>query len=426
MSTLGGHRRRGPDQSGPGPSAWWRYADAVLTVGLTGGIGSGKSTVADLLGRLGAVVIDGDRVAREVVEPGTPALAAIAERFGARLLDARGRLDRAALAAVVFADASDLADLESITGPAIAARVAQLRSEVAPGEVTVFDMPLLVERRLWVHEHLCVVVGASPSVRLDRLARDRGMSRSDAQSRMAAQASDEERRAAADVWLDNDGPRSVLEGQVHELWSRRLVPFNDNLVTHRRSRRPEIGAVVDPDPTWLAQAARLVARIEDALGAAAVSVDHIGSTSVPGLVAKDVIDLQVTVRRLADADNPQFVERLEARGFLRIADLGQDTPHPAGDEPVRWQKRYHASADPGRVAHVHVRELGSPGWEFALVFRDWLRADEPARQAYAAHKGRLLAATRSTTEYVTAKEPWFDQAFEDAYAWARRTGWQPS
>ena len=398
----------------------------MLTVGLTGGIGSGKSTVADLLGRLGAVVIDGDRVAREVVEPGTPALAAIAERFGARLLDASGRLDRAALAAVVFADASELADLESITGPAIAARVAQLRSEVAPGDVTVFDMPLLVERRLWVHEHLCVVVGASPSVRLDRLVRDRGMSRSDAQSRMAAQASDEERRAAADVWLDNDGPQSALERQVRELWSRRLVPFNDNLVTHRRSRRPETGAVVDPDPTWPAQATRLVARIEDALGADAVSVDHIGSTSVPGLVAKDVIDLQVTVTRLADADTPEFLERLESRGFLRVPDLGHDTPHPVGDDPRRWQKRYHASTDPGRVAHVHVRETGSPGWEFALLFRDWLRSDPGARRAYADLKRRILAVSGSTSEYVTAKEPWFDEAYREAHAWSRHTGWRPS
>ncbi len=396
----------------------------MLTVGLTGGIGSGKSTVAGLLAGLGAVVIDGDRVAREVVEPGSETLAALADRFGAHLVRPDGSLDRPGLAKVAFADPARLADLNAITGPAISARVAELRGGVAPGRITVFDMPLLVERRLWVHEHLSVVVGASPAVRLERVVAQRGMSAEDARKRMAAQATDEERRAAADVWIDNDGELSGTRRRVHELWSDRLVPYNENLLRRLRSRRPEAGAVVDPDPSWPAQAARLVARIDDALGERSVTVDHIGSTSVPGLIAKDVIDLQVTVRRLSDADDPDFVERLESRGFLRVADLGQDTPHPGGDDPSRWQKRFHGSADPGRVAHLHVRERGSPGWEFALLFRDWLRAEPRARQAYADRKRQILAATGSTTEYVNNKEPWFADAYPVAREWARATGWR--
>ena len=126
----------------------------MVRVGLTGGIGSGKSTVAGVLRELGAVVTDADRVAREVVEPGAPALRAIRERFGEKVIQPDGRLDRAGLAAVVFPDPAALRALEAITGPAIADRVSQLRAAVPAHRVDVYDMPLLVEKGLWVHEHL--------------------------------------------------------------------------------------------------------------------------------------------------------------------------------------------------------------------------------------------------------------------------------
>lgn len=404
------------------------YAGRVLTVGLTGGIGSGKSTVADLLAELGAVVIDADQVAREVVEPGTPTLAAIAARFGEHLVRADGSLDRAGLAAVVFPDPGALADLNAITGPAISARVALLRAGIDPGTISVYDMPLLVERRLWPHEHLTLVVGADEPVRLRRLVGQRGLSEEDARHRMAAQASDAERHAAADVWIDNNGLREATLGQVRRLWETRLVPFNANLLAGTRSRRPEQAAVVEPDPTWPAQAARLVARIEDALGVlppgGVLSVDHIGSTSVPDLIAKDVIDLQVTVRHLADADDPGFVEALEQRGFVRVPENVQDHAHPPRTDAADWQKRFHASTDPGRVAHLHVRELGSGGWEFALLFRDWLRAEGDERAAYAAAKRRLLGVVESATAYAAAKEPWFAAAYPRALAWAQQSGWR--
>ena len=404
------------------------YAGRVLTVGLTGGIGSGKSTVADLLAGLGAVVIDADQVAREVVEPGTPTLAAIAARFGEHLIRADGSLDRAGLAAVAFPDPGALADLNAITGPAISARVALLRAGIDPATITVYDMPLLVERHLWPHEHLTLVVGADEPVRLGRLVGQRGLSEEDARHRMSAQASDAERHAAADVWIDNNGAREATLRQVRRLWETRLAPFNANLVTGTRSRRPDQATVVEPDPTWPAQAARLVARIEDALGAlppgAVLSVDHIGSTSVPDLIAKDVIDLQVTVRHLADADDPSFVEALEQRGFLRVPENVQDHAHPPRTDAADWQKRFHASTDPGRVAHLHVRELGSGGWEFALLFRDWLRAEGDERAAYAAAKRRLLGVVESTTAYAAAKEPWFAAAYPRALAWAQQSGWR--
>ena len=398
----------------------------MLRVGLTGGIGSGKSTVARRLEELGAVVVDADAVAREVVEPGEPTLAVIAARFGGALIRPDGTLDRAALAAIVFPDPEALADLDAITGPAISTRVQTLRSAVSPDRVNVFDMPLLVERGLWPAEHLAIVVSAAVETRVGRLVTQRGLAEADARHRIAAQASDEQRREAADVWIDNEGsPESTLE-QVDAVWAVRLAPYDANLRTGTRSRRPESGSiVVDPDPDWAAEGRRLVAKLVETLGDTVARVDHIGSTSVPDLIAKDVIDLQIGLGFLTDADAPEFVADLLARGFVRTEGNAGDTPH--GGHPVTsWAKRFFGSMDPGRVAHVHVREVGSPGWEFALLFRDWMRADGAAREAYAAEKQRILAQVTTTSDYVVAKEPWFDAAYAAAWAWARRTGWRPS
>ena len=394
----------------------------MLDVGLTGGIGSGKSTVARLLRGLGATVIDADAVAREVVEPGTPTLAAIAERFGPDLLRPDGSLDRAALAAIVFPDPAALGDLDRITGPAIAERVEDLRRWADPHMISVYDMPLLVERRLWPREHLTVVVGADPETRVRRLVGQRGLDPADARHRMARQASDAGRRAAADVWVDNDGDLAATEAQVRRLWFDRLVPYNANLLTGNRSRRPPL-AVVDPVASWPAQAARLVARLADALTPRVVRVDHVGSTSVPNLPAKDVIDLQIGVTSLADADDPGFVADLTERGFVRLPEISADRSHTSDGDPAQWAKRFHASMDPGRAANVHIREIGSAGWLFALQFRDWLRANPSARHRYASLKQALAAGAPNAAEYSEAKEPWFADAYPQVMDWARRSGW---
>ncbi|MFC7492469.1 MULTISPECIES: dephospho-CoA kinase [unclassified Knoellia] len=376
----------------------------MLRVGLTGGIGSGKSTVARALADLGAVVVDADAVAREVVEPGMPALTAIRDRFGDAVFGSDGTLDRPALGRVVFGDAGALTDLEAITHPAIWERTAELMGAVPPEAVVVHDMPLIVEKGLGADHHLVVVVGADEAERRDRLVRDRGMDVKDAQSRIDAQADDAARRAAADIWLDNNGTRDHLQVEVRRLWAERLEPFNENLLHGIRARRPDALTLSEPSDDWPAQASRLTARIQRALGERAVTVDHIGSTSVPGLVAKDVIDLQVGVRTLADADAREFVEALARTGFPRVE--GNISDNGKGGEP--WPKRFHGSADPGRVAHVHVREVDSPGHRWALDFRDWLRADATAREEYAALKLALLAQGLTTSEYAAAKEPWFD------------------
>jgi dephospho-CoA kinase len=384
----------------------------MLRVGLTGGIGSGKSSAATRLAERGAIVIDADRIAREVVEPGTPALAAIADRFGAALLGRDGALDRPALGRIVFGDPQALRDLEAITHPAIWARTAELFAAAPEDAIVVHDMPLLVEVGMTGEYHLVIAVLTDTETRVRRLTEHRGIPDSDARQRIAAQVDDDARRAAADVLLDNNGSPEVLVQAVDQLWDSRIQPFARALRDGQRSRVPT-SAQVSPDPTWPEQAARLLARIKHALGERAVTLDHIGSTAVPDLSAKDVLDLQIGVRDLADADHPAFVADLAATGFVRVAGSDRDNAKDGG----QWPKRFHASVDPGRVANVHVREVGSPGWQWAIDLRDWLRSDAEARTAYAAAKADLAARHTDRREYGDAKEVWFDAAHESLTAW---------
>ena len=201
----------------------------MLRVGLSGGIGSGKSTVAQRFSELGAVVIDADQLAREVVAPGSEGLAAIADRFGDAVLEEDGSLNRAALGAVVFADPQARRDLEQITHPRIAARTRELIGHAAEDAIVVHDVPLLVEKHLGRSYHLVVIVGADERIRLRRLMEHRGMTEDDVIGRMAAQATDEQRRAAADVWLDNSSTREDVHAAVDALWHERLVPFEHNV-----------------------------------------------------------------------------------------------------------------------------------------------------------------------------------------------------
>jgi dephospho-CoA kinase len=191
-----------------------------MRVGLTGGIGAGKSLVSVLLAERGAVVIDYDLLAREVVEVGTPALAAIVERFGPGVLRPDGTLDRPGLGAVVFGDDDARRDLEAITHPAIGT-LAWERDAAAPeGAVVVHDHPLLVETGLAELMDLVVVVDAPEEAQLDRLTRLRRTSEADARSRIAAQATRADRTAAADVVIDNSGTVEDLVPQIDALWAR--------------------------------------------------------------------------------------------------------------------------------------------------------------------------------------------------------------
>ncbi|GGS71810.1 dephospho-CoA kinase [Streptomyces violaceus] len=191
----------------------------MLKVGLTGGIGAGKSEVSRLLVACGAVLIDADRIAREVVAPGTPGLAAVVEAFGEQVLARDGSLDRPKLGSIVFADAARLATLNSIVHPLVGARSRELEEAAAEDAVVVHDVPLLTENGLAPLYDLVIVVDATPETQLDRLVRLRGMTEEDAHARMAAQATREQRREIADVVIDNDVPLEELERRVKEVWA---------------------------------------------------------------------------------------------------------------------------------------------------------------------------------------------------------------
>jgi dephospho-CoA kinase len=191
---------------------------AVLMVGLTGGIGSGKSTVAEMLTARGAVVVDADRIAREVVEPGSPALEKLVERFGPEVLKADGTLDRAALAERAFASEEAKQDLEAITHPAIGEEFLRQVAAAPEDGIVVHDVPLLVESKRGLEYDAVIVVEAPEQVRLARLE-GRGIPRNDAERRMAMQARDEDRRAVATYVVDNSGDLAALERQVDEVWN---------------------------------------------------------------------------------------------------------------------------------------------------------------------------------------------------------------
>ncbi|MFJ8646762.1 dephospho-CoA kinase [Streptomyces sp. NPDC093546] len=191
----------------------------MLRVGLTGGIGAGKSEVSRLLVSYGAVLIDSDKIAREVVEPGTAGLAAVVEAFGTEILTPEGTLDRPRLGSIVFADPDRLATLNAIVHPLVRARSAELEAAAAADAVVVHDVPLLTENGLAPLYDLVVVVDASPATQLDRLVRLRGMTDAEARARMATQATREQRLAIADLVIDNDGPLEALEPRVREVWA---------------------------------------------------------------------------------------------------------------------------------------------------------------------------------------------------------------
>ncbi|MDG3012102.1 dephospho-CoA kinase [Rhodococcus sp. D2-41] len=383
-------------------------------MGLTGGIGAGKSTVSKALAAKGAVIVDADLIAREVVEPGTPGLAALVEAFGEDILAADGTLDRPGLAAKAFASDEARGRLNAILHPLIGARTAELVEGAGPDAVVVQDIPLLVEGGLAPAFHIVVIVHADVEERIRRLVNFRGIPEADARARVAAQANDDQRRLAADVWLDNTGDPADLAAAVDELWEERLRPYQRNLLTGTPARCSQI--LVESDPDWARQGERLAARLRAACGDRAVRVDHIGPTAVPGLAARDVIDLQVCVPSMAVAD--ELADVLAAAGFPRQHDradgdlIDEDLADCLADDPSDGDLRLHGAADPDRPAMIHVRESGSAGEHCALILRDWLRADAATRADYAGsvHSG-------------STQRQWLQAHREGALAWADAAGW---
>lgn len=372
----------------------------MLWVGLSGGIGSGKSTVARRLSEHGAVLVDADQLAREVVEPGTEGLAEIVELFGDGVLDEQGRLDRPAMARRVFGDEQARAQLNSVVHPRVAALTAERVAEAPRDAVVVHDIPLLVEAGYAPDYHLVLIVDADEETRVQRLV-GRGLEESDARSRIRAQATRQQRVEAADVWLDNGGSVDDLTARVDQVWER-LVEFEGNL--RSGSAAGTVPAVSEHDPEWTNQAARLAARLRKAAGERALSVDHVGFTAVPGLRAQDVLDLQIAVASVEDAE--ALVEPLANAGFPLVPAIRSD-----GSDDPQWEKRQHANADPGRPVAVHLRVAGRENWRRALLLRDWLIADAAAR----AERAQQVDQDPSGKSWLT--DPRAEQ-------WAAETGWK--
>ncbi len=238
----------------------------MLRVGLTGGMGSGKSTVAKRLDQLGAKIIDADIIAREIVEPGQPALEELADTFGADILREDGTLDRAELASRAFATEEATKKLNAITHPRIAALTKQRYEGAGSYAVVVYDMPLLIENGLAEDQHLVLVVSAPEALRVDRLVESRGVSREDAQRRIATQVDDQTRLRAADVVLDNSGTQEQLIEQVDQAWHQRIRPM---LLEHAVGG--EYGLATVPQQVQpVGRVEREIKRVEKQLGVAVV------------------------------------------------------------------------------------------------------------------------------------------------------------
>lgn len=192
----------------------------MLKVGLTGGIGSGKSEVSRRLAGKGAVVIDADKIAREVVEPGTEGLARVVATFGDEVLHPDGSLNREKLGTIVFADPDRLAALNAIVHPLVGERVAALQSRAADDAIVVYDVPLLVENKLATMYDVVIVVDAADELRIARLAKYRQMSEEDARARIAAQAAREDRLKVATLVIPNEASIEDLDTRVEEIWTR--------------------------------------------------------------------------------------------------------------------------------------------------------------------------------------------------------------
>ena len=386
----------------------------MIRIGLTGGIGAGKSTVSTTFNECGGIIVDGDVIAREVVEPGTDGLKALVDAFGEDILLPDGALNRPALAAKAFVDDEQRAKLNQIVHPLVGQRRLEIIESVPDDAVVVEDIPLLVETGMAPMFPLVVVVTAPEELRVERLIK-RGMDEADARARISAQASEDQRRAIADVLLDNSGSQDDLTQRARALWRDRVLPLADN-IRHNRAV-PSAWKLVPYNAEWADQAQRIIKRIQMACGAKALRVDHIGSTAVPGLEAKDVIDIQVTVASLEVADD--IADALAGVGFPRKADITADHPHT--DDASAWRKRFHGAADPGRPANIHIRVDGWPNQQFALLFRDWLIAHPDVQSEYIAVK----RTAEDGADYPEAKEPWFGDAYRRARDWAEVTDWRP-
>lgn len=306
--------------------------------------------MAGALADLGAVIVDADRIAREVVEPGSEGLAELEAAFGPEVIAADGSLDRAALAGKAFADEESRLKLNSILHPRIGART-QAYVDAAPADsILVQDIPLIVEGGMGPAFDLVVVVHVDEAERLRRLTEYRGMDEADVKARMAAQATVEQRRAAADVWLDNGGVPGAIVEDVRALWIERLIPFERNI--SEQTGAVAASEIVPANAEWADQARRAIARLTLASGGRTLAIEHVGPTSVPGQAARDCLDILVTV---ADAEKARELSSiLGGAGFPLDAAVTAPDLADLQARATGGAYRLHRGSDPARPISVHL------------------------------------------------------------------------
>jgi dephospho-CoA kinase len=225
---------------------------------------------------------------------------------------------------------------------------------------------------------------------------------------------------AGDGWCDADVVIDPGTAALDALWERRLVPFEANLRTGRRAARRQHAVLADPDPAWPQQARRLLERLLFSVGGMIIRADHIGSTSVPGLPAKQLIDIQVVVEALALAR--PVADAARRSGFVRVPGNWSGTDQRGAGHP----EEVVVDADPGRPVNINIRPVTAPIWRETLLFRDWLRTHQGERDAYAELKADLAGRPGSNVDdYSTDKMPWISSALARAEQWAAQSSWSP-
>ena len=406
----------------------------MLRIGLTGGIGAGKSAVSATFSQCGGVVVDGDVIAREVVEPGTEGLAALVDAFGDDILLPDGALNRPALAAKAFSSDETRATLNGIVHPLVGKRRAELIAAVPEDSVVVEDIPLLVESGMAPMFPLVVVVFADAEVRLTRLVEQRGMAEDDARARIAAQAS------------DSSVARSPMSGWTIRVLPRRWpnVLVRSGITASRRSPPISVRATLLAHPSdWFLpiRSGRTRPHASSPVSRPRVGQTRCASTtSAPPRFPGWTRRMPSTFRSRSNhwLRQTNSTAALRSAGYPRIDDVSSDVVKldarstaerfdHSGDAAL-WRKRLHGSADPGRPTFVHLRVDGWPNQQFALLFVDWLKANPDVRDEYLSVKRdaeRAASPDGDIERYLDVKEPWFLEAYRRAWDWADSSSWRP-
>lgn len=375
----------------------------MIKIGLSGGIGSGKSTVVKMLSSCGAYIIDSDKLAREVVEPGTPGLHSIVEHFGEKVLAESGELNRNALSAIVFQSDEARKVLNSITHPRIAQRTQQLIEEAPRDSIIVHDTPLLVELNLGVFYDAVIIVWASMETRLHRLQKYRDMPQEEALSRIHAQTSDEIRSQTADVVIDNNSTVEAARAQVYDLFYHYLVPWRDHLIEGEPLSMPiSLVSHQGKNPIAPKIIARLWTLLHSVTDSGIVSIEHIGATSMNLSLGQDIIDIHITVTHWNKKDI--ILSTLKDGGYVMVK---------YRHDEEKLAEYILSSTNPLRKSCIYIHHVDNPCREMYLHSNEFLRLHPQYHQQYIQSKVEGLLSEK----YSHNKKLFFESLYPQIQQW---------